>query len=502
MIMKNSLLEQISRFLKWILLTGALSYVVLYLFVVFSRIRYPFGLIWLEGAYVDHVNRILSGYKYYVKPSIEFVSSIYTPLYFYISALLSKIIGIGFLPLRLISVTSSLGSIFIIYLIVKRETGDRYSGIIASCLFAATFYLSGASFDIGRVDSLFLFLLLSALYLVRFNESRKFYFLAGVLISLSFLTKQTALVILLPVMLYCIFLNRHMAVFFIIPVLMIIGLGSLLLNYYYDGWFNFYVFELPRTTPVDKKMLLSFWPKDIIMPLGIAFSIGIFYLLSQLLEPDKKTFFFYLLIALGTFTASWYSRYRIGFFNVLFPTYAVISILFGLGLNKLLQMSQAISIDKRNLIRIFIYLVCIVQFSSDKLLYNPFNQIPNRSDLEAGSKLVEKISQIKGEVFIYNHGYLSVLAGKKSYANIMGARDVYLTNNKRHADIKSALVNEFEQALRENKFDAIFLDSVETCGVPGINEYYTLKETLFKDNNDFIPVIGTKTRPDLIYVPK
>jgi len=500
--MKNNLLDQISKFLKWVLFAGAFSYIILYLIVVFFRIRYPFELMWLEGAYVDHVNRILSGYKYYVRPSLEFVPSIYTPLYFYLSALLSKIIGIGFLPLRLISVASSLGSSLIIYLMVKRDTGDRFSGLLASCLFIATFYLSGASFDIGRVDSLFLFFLLAALYIVKFNESQKSYFLAGVLISLSFLTKQTALVISLPVILYCILINRRLAFSFITPIVMIVGFGSLLLNYYYDGWFNFYVFELPRTTPVDNKILLSFWPKDIIMPMGIAFSIGIFYLLSELLESNKKTFLFYFLTALGTFMASWYSRYRIGFFNVLFPAYAVMSVLFGLGLNKLLEMSRTISMDKRSLIKILIYLFCIVQFSSDRLIYNPLNQIPSSKDLEAGREFIKKISQIKGDIFIFDHGYLSVLAGKRSYANIMGARDIFFTNNIKHADIKAKLYAEIDQALEEKKFSAVIIDSVETCNLqPRIIKNYTLKEKIFNDETVFIPIIGTKTRPDLIYVP-
>ncbi|MBI5056261.1 MAG: glycosyltransferase family 39 protein [Nitrospirae bacterium] len=499
--MKNYFLDQIPKFLKWVLLAGAVSYAALYLIVVFFRIRYPFELIWLEGAYVDHVNRILSGYKYYVKPSIEFVPSIYTPLFFYLSALLSRIIGIGFLPLRLISFTSSLGSFLIIYLMVKRESGDKYSGLIASCLFYATFYLTGSHFDIGRVDSLFLFLLLTSLYIVRFNESEKYYFIAGAVISLAFLTKQTALVISLPIMVYCIFFNKRLALSFIAPIVLIVGFGSFFLNYYYDGWFNFYVFELPRTTPVDNKVLLSFWPKDIIMPVGIAFSIGIFYLFSLLTESKRKIFFFYFLALLGTVTASWYSRYRIGFTNVLFPTYAFISILFGLGLNKLLEISQTISFDKRSLMKTLIYLVCIVQFCSASLVYNPLTQIPTSRDLEAGKELIKQLSQIKGEIFVFNHGYISVLAGKKSYANIMGARDVYFTTNEKHADIKAQMLDDIEKTMRERKFGAVILDSVETCGLPGFRKYYTLSEKIFKDEEVFFPVTGTRTRPDLIYTP-
>lgn len=56
--------------------------------------------------------------------------------------------------------------------------------------------------------------------------------------------------------------------------------------------------------------------------------------------------------------------------------------------------------------------------------------------------------------------------------------------------------------MKEKKFGAVILDSVETCAAPGATLYYVFKEKLFNDNDVFIPVTGTKTRPDLLYLPK
>ena len=175
---------------RYSLLLLAISYIAVYLIIVCLRIQYPFELEWMEGGVVDHVRRILSGKKLYVNPSLEFIPFTYTPFYFYVSALVSKITGIGFTPLRFVSLISSLGSFFIIFLIVKRETRAYFPSIIASCFFAATFQISGAWFDIGRVDSLFLLLSLLTIYVIKFHTSWQSHIIAGILISFAFLTKQ------------------------------------------------------------------------------------------------------------------------------------------------------------------------------------------------------------------------------------------------------------------------------------------------------------------------
>ncbi|RJQ22402.1 MAG: hypothetical protein C4560_02435 [Nitrospiraceae bacterium] len=493
----------ISKLFKSILLAGALLYIIVYVILAVYRIQYPFELEWQEGAFVDHVRWILSGHRYYDSPSIEFVASIYTPLYFYSSALLSKITGIGFFPLRLISFVSSLGSFIIIFLMVRRETENVFSGIIATGLFAATYNMSGSWFDIGRSDSLFLFLLLAALYVLRFYDSSVSYLGAGILISLSYLTKQTALVISLPVMLYCVLIKRRSAVFFIAPIVIIMGLGSIFLNYIHDGWFNYYVFELPRTTPVDYRYLVRYWTGDILTTMFFAFPVAIFYIISLRLNSNNKNFAFYMLAAIGMIIASWYSRFRGGgYYNVLMPAYAITSILFGLGLNKLLEMRESFSADKKHLMKIFIYLACIVQFMNGSLIYNPLDQVPTKKDMEAGRKLIGKMSQIKGEVFMPFHGSLAAMAGKKSYVNMMGMRDVLTTSDKNHQDIKNRFTEELKQAIREKKFAAVIINSFEPWYPPDLEKYYIKKEKIFDDETVFIPVTGLSTRPEFIYVPK
>jgi 4-amino-4-deoxy-L-arabinose transferase-like glycosyltransferase len=494
--METKALDRTAQFFRYSLLTCALIYVVVYLILALFRIQYPFELEWMEGGSVDHVRRILRGQKLYVSPSLQFIPYIYTPFYFYCSAAVSKILGIGFIPLRLISFISSLGSFFIIFLIVKQETRNIFSGVLASCLFAATFQISGAWFDIARADSLFLFLLLLAVYIMRFYTSRQSYIIAGVCISLAFLTKQTALFISLPLMVYAIYRSRRCSIFFIGIIVVIVGISTILLNYLHEGWYSFYVFELPREHTTLQHILMQFWSKDLLSSLPIVCVMSLFYLFTQLLHAPKEEFLFYFLLAVGMIGGAWISRLHIGgYLNTLFPAYAVLSILFGLATHTVSELINAAFQEKKKLMEISFYLVCIVQFAS--LGYNPLRQIPTVKDLEAGKNLITAITQIKGEVFVPWHGYLSALAGKNSYAHRMAMIDI-LRGNDARAKIK--LNNEIQQAIREKKFAAIILD-IRRFEFD-IEKYYKIKELVFTNKEVFWPVTGLRRRPEFIYVPK
>lgn len=503
--MKTETLNSISRFFRYTLLAVAALYVAVYLILAFFRIQYPFELEWMEGGSVHQVIRILSGQKLYVSPSLEFVPFIYTPLYFYISAFISKIIGDGFMPLRLVSFISSLGCFYIIFLIVKRETQSSFFGILAASLFSATFRRSGAFFDIARVDSLFLFFLLIALYLIRFKASSKSYVLAGVFISLSFLTKQTALFLAAPIMLYCILSNWRRSIFFIGTVCIMVGVSTLVLDYIHDGWYRYYVFELPAQHSVNTRMYTYFWIVDIIRPLPIALGMSIFYIFAQFLKSNKKGCLFYFVITVGVLGLSWIARLnRGGFPNALFPTYALLSILFGLAAHTAFQFIQITSEGKQKLMPIFIYLVCIVQFSM--LFYNPLHQIPTQNDLEAGRKLVNTIQQIKGDVFVPCHGYLPALAGKNRYADESAIAELVGIFGGGPKEEGKKIMNELMQAIREKRFSAIIIDVPADSWLKwlrkGVEKYYIMPRPVFIDKTVFWPVTGRKVRPQVIYVPK
>src|SRR6201986_542202 len=164
-----------------------------YLFVALTRLRFPFPPESPEGDSLVEVHRILAGQPLYPAPTAGYVPDGYPPLYFFLSAAVARVLGAGYLSLRLVSLVSSLACFALLARLVQRETGSIAAGTGAAGVFAATYFTAGAWLDIGRVDSLFLALSLGALYAARHMRGVRGAIAAGALLAAAALTKQTAL---------------------------------------------------------------------------------------------------------------------------------------------------------------------------------------------------------------------------------------------------------------------------------------------------------------------
>ena len=498
-------LTKINTIFKYVLLVSAVLFIILYLILAFFRIQYPFELDVTESGALQQVRRLTSGQNLYAKPSVEYVSLIYTPLYFYLSSLVAIVLGVGLMPLRLVSLLASVGSFFIIYRIVKQETTNWFYGILSAALVAATYRIGGAWFDVAKEDSLLLFLLLVAIYLIRFNSTRIGYLTAGLFLALAFLTKQTAIIIAIPLIGYTITRNWRRSIWLVVPVVILIGISTLVFSLLSDGWYLYYVFDVPKEHALLKDMLVYFWLKDLIAPLPIAFALSIFYISYQFIGSQKKPDLFYILTTVGMIGGSWLSRLHSGGYdNVLLPAFAILAILFGLALDALLKFIQAIAQDKAKLVGSYVYLACFIQFAC--LVYNPMAQLPTSQDLAAGQQLNAKLAQIKGSIFIPYHSYFPILAKKDSYADGMAIGDILRGNN---GEIKTYLINDISAAIKNKKFGAIILDTNGSIAPfdtamfqKDIEQNYILEESILLSDNVFVPVTGLKTIPKFIYVPK
>ncbi len=494
---RGNIFQGLELLLKYLLLIGAGLYILLYLFLVFSRIHYPFALEWQEGLSLEQVRRILSGQKLYVNPSLKFVPYNYTPLYFYVSAFVAKIIGQGFVPLRLVSFISSLGCFLLIFLFVIRETQSCYAGVLAIGLFAATYQASGAWFDLARIDSLFLVLLLWAIYLLRFKTSSRAYILAGILITCSFLTKQTTLVIVCPIVLYCVVEHWRRSLILLAVIISGIVGSTLILDYIHSGWYIYYIFGLLQNRQaIITHMLVFFWSHDIIAPLAIACCMAIFYFFVQC-SKSKTQGLFYLLVAAGMTGGAWIARFKAGgYMNNLMTAYAIIAILFGLAFPAIFEYLRTISVHRQHHMKIYVYGICIIQFLG--VVYNPLKQIPTRQDLEAGKKFVDELAQIPGDIFLVRHGYLLEFIGKQSFAQEMAIHDILSGDT---GEIKVRFSHEISEAIASKQFDAIIVDGVWWFSHE-IEQYYEQQQPVFDTESVFWTVTGYRTRPEFIYVPK
>src|SRR5580692_9856452 len=117
---------------KWLLRTlgiASAGFILLFLYTALRRLHYPFSYDQIEGGTVTSVWRIVHGYPLYPKPTLDFVPFLYAPLYFYLAAALSKVIGVGYAALRLVSILGTLGSLAVIYALIHSETRSRLAGL-------------------------------------------------------------------------------------------------------------------------------------------------------------------------------------------------------------------------------------------------------------------------------------------------------------------------------------------------------------------------------------
>ena len=156
-----------TKIFKGFIIVFCFAFIGFDLFIIFSRMFYPYQLEWMEGAGLVQVSRLLAGKTLYVPPSIDFVPLIYPPLYFYMSAGIAKIIGLGFGALRLVSFLSSALCAASIFLAVKEKTNNKFAALLGAGCFSSTFMLTGQWFDIARTDMLAAALSMLGIYLSR-----------------------------------------------------------------------------------------------------------------------------------------------------------------------------------------------------------------------------------------------------------------------------------------------------------------------------------------------
>jgi len=242
-----------------------------YLALALARLSYPFTLEVLESNSLVEVHRILAGQPLYAAPGVGYVPDGYPPLYFALSAGLASVLGPGYLPLRLVSLVSSLACFAILARLVQRETESTAAGIAAAGVLAATYFAVSDWFDVARVDSLFLALSVAALYAARWMTRARGAIAAGLLLAAAFLTKQTALAEGVAVLAaVAAGPRRRLAVPAALTYGTVLGGSTLALGLASHGWYVYYVFEQMGQHGLIAASAAAFWTRYLLPTLGIA----------------------------------------------------------------------------------------------------------------------------------------------------------------------------------------------------------------------------------------
>jgi len=428
----TSLLPTATGILQRLMIAFCIAFIGFDLFIIFSRMFYPYQLEWMEGAGLVQVSRLLAGKALYVAPSVDFVPLIYPPLYFYASAAIAKLSGLGFGVLRLVSLLSSALCAAIIYLAVKEKTNHKFAAFLGAGCFAATFMLTGQWFDIARTDMLAAALSMLGIYLARertegtLQSLRSFRVtyqvpLSGLVFALAFLTKQSALIVGLAAVLYYLLFNGRRAIWltlsFVLSTALLYGIFWLSST----GWINYYLFTIPAAHAFDLSLGRIF--SVLISELAPVLIFLIASLIPIVVSPRKiyndKAYRYFIVMAGALVATGIFGRLNaFSGANVYVPAYLGIGLLAGLGAGWLMEFKIRPGL-------IFLeWLLLTVQFGFLVPAYFQTKTIPTEQDWAAGNTLVAKIKSYNGDVLLLDNNYLGLYAGKTPYFNEMPMSEI------------------------------------------------------------------------------
>ncbi|HWC85128.1 MAG TPA: glycosyltransferase family 39 protein [Solirubrobacteraceae bacterium] len=468
--------------------------IAVYLWVALHRVGYAYELDWMEGGSVELAGRVLAGHSLYPAPSIAFVGWTYPPLYYWVSAAVAKVIGLGFLPLRLVSLAASLATMATLAWIVTRETGDRIAGLVAAGLFAATFRISGAWFDTGRVDSLFLALTLMAIATGRHARGVRGGIGLGTLAFLAFLTKQTALIALAPALAVLLVTRRKAGIPAVVTVIALIGASTAVLEATTGGWYGYYIYSELIHQQVAQTLWMGFWRDDIWhqqWPLVILVLVGaaaVAWRTRKRPRDRANPAVYYALAAAGLIGSAWVSRLHTGgYANVLMPAYAAIALLTGLFFAAL---------GTRQIARALLGAAIALQLAL--LAYPIARQIPTGADRRAGAQLIARLRALPGPVIVLRHPWYATEAGKGTFAQEEAIGDVLRSTSHRGA---RPLAKSLSTALDRYRVRAVVLDGGFDAKYlePELSREFRLQRAPITPTRLY-PLTDVRTSPTLLYL--
>lgn len=419
-----------------------------YLHVAWLTLPHPWQLEWMEGGVVDAIARLRAGRSIYPPPSVDWVGYVYPPLYFAVAAGASSLAGVGLEVARGVSFVAFAGASVLVYDFVRAETGERWLGIAAAGLLAASYGVSGFWFHLARVDSLALALGLAAIHLLRHGGGTRSAVAAGLVGCAAVLTKQTALLALLPV---------FVGIGARDPSRAVVGCGTLLgaslastlaLAAVTDGWFLYYTVDLPMQHELAPGAATA-WLVDelpVILP-ALLLALAAIVLRARSRGRDA---WFHAGLFVGFVGSSWLGlAHTGGYANVLLPAFAALAILVTLAVAEL-----------RGAWRLSASMVVPLQIA---LLWWPLTAaVPPPGAAAQASRFVAWMAERPGEILVPDLRFLQTRAGHRSHGLGMAARDVL---RARSGDPGRRMLEEsLAHALGGRRFDLVVTSQPDWLG--------------------------------------
>ena len=440
----------------WVLrgLRGALmavSALAILAFVVAARYRLHFAYEydWIEDGMLACLRRMHSGLPLYTAPSVYFTPYLYTPVYLCLAAAMAKATGVSYATLRLLSILSTLGCCGAIYALVFSETRRHFAALAAAGLFAACYPAVDGSFDVGRVDMLWIFFVLCALFATR----RMHPLFAALLWVCAFQTKQGVLPVAL--LMLCHDWQRPRRVLIgVCGFAALLGISIAWLTHATGGWYHYYVFDIAGGFGYDAQKAMQFIPDDLLSVCGIALVVIVAALVLERRGWRTSAFSFYALGTVGMVIFTGYIRaHRGANTNTLIPAYAWIAVLFGIALARLYRWLEARPAKWARVALGLLVLAAMVQVAQQYYVPGDFSSSPEELAFRNGFEAT--VRSIPGDVLVLSHPEYGRMAGKTEYASSEASGAVIEARRQENGD---RLMADYAALIHSGRLSAVVLD--------------------------------------------
>jgi len=418
---------------RWLnaLIYGLASLTILYLLfwispAVLKRVFFLGELEHQEGLTAHTIWFLQRGGNIYQKPDIHFAGSIYGPLYFYAASLFTQLTQLSLQSLRIFSLICIFGTSVCVFLLMRFYGLNRFlSGLWLPIYFV--YWPIHGWIDIARLEAFFMFTLFVGLSLFNTAKNRSYrYFLAGAVIGLSISTKQTgALFLLLAIPEF--YKNRtfHFLSGALISLLLVEGFSFIKFGNEMYAW----RFTVPSNQNVDlingfselSKHLLTKETGLLMAALGCIFSSTKFPLCGRkakgntLAQPQLLLILFESAIALITVFLC-LAKQGGGFHNVaLFNAFLSLLTIYSIGYSLKTEDTGPKFIMAISLGMILLSGLQSVRYDIIK------NRTPTEKDTRDYQQIVEILRNTPGEIWVINHPWINILAGRTPYVPMQQA---------------------------------------------------------------------------------
>lgn len=464
-----------------------------------GRLTYPLDVEWMEGGMLVHAQRLATGQGIYVKPSLDFIPFLYTPLYPAILAALSFVFPLGYVLGRLVSIIAFTGALAMLVVCAAGEArglGRRGLAVLVAlggaAATAASFQFTGGFFDIVRADSLLLLLESVALWLALRGGGWKTALLAGVTIALGFFAKQTASIIGVGLGLGLLIANWRRGLVYGAAAAVTLAAGLALLVKTSDGWFWTYIFKLHQSHAFRMDAAFQGALPDTLKFAWPIFAIMLLATLTLALARrlERRDVILWAVALAGEAAAIIGFGTQWAYANAFIP--AVFFPALAAAVLSVRALVRAFESQRIGATAVAVLVVLGLGWQNWRTPRPDQNSVPSVAERARAELFLSELRTLRGELFIPFHTYYGALVGKRPYVHRMGIRDVEAALGRPEG---------LDQALANQHFGALVIDWKALPGeFPSLDRYHLVHQ--FREGVDAVRTFsGAQTSPFNLYLP-